>query len=99
MSCADRRPSTSRDDLLASCEWITNAHAAQDPHQAALALVGLYRYLADHGWIAPPRSLLALQMHAAAMDAGLHNLLAPHASAADGLAGDAAASTSSCARG
>ena len=80
MSEADLGARTSREamsPLVASCRWVVEAHAADDPQQEAMALRELYRHLADCGWVAPRRASVLLRLQAVALDIACEQLLNP----------------------
>lgn len=65
----------STEDFADRCRWVADAHAAGDVTQTAAALCSLYASLIAREWLPSARASLLLDLHAAALDAGVEQLV------------------------
>ena len=64
------------EDFADRCRWVADAHASGDTAQVTTALCSLYESLIARDWMPSVRASLLLDLHTAALDAGVEQLVA-----------------------
>lgn len=84
-SSADRDPG----DFAVYCEWVAEAHAAEDQEDTTVALTSLYRHLVGLGWAPPPRAATLLRLQEGLRDVRAGRPAAPGGNPLDAAPGAA----------